>query len=119
MGKGKVDGSRRKKRIGINDTIECPWERKVVQETVQSEVEEESTNDRVVKVETVARRVVYTRSCSTTSSPSSTFNLTPTVSNKRSLTQYPTVKPTQFPSNKPTQFPSNEPSLSKFPTVKP
>jgi len=49
------------------DQPNCYWTRDVVQETVKNVVEEETTEDRIVKIETVSQRVVYRRSCDTKS----------------------------------------------------
>jgi hypothetical protein len=86
-----TEGSSKKKskskRFQMNhsgpDPIDCHWIRDVVQETLDHVVEEESTDDRIVKIETVTQRVVYRRSCQTTTP--SKVNISNMISTRQSF----------------------------------
>jgi len=107
-----LDGNKRNLLYNFPDSPNgCHWKKEVVQETVQSVVEEEGTSERVVMVETVARRVVYTQSCPT--------NLSETkISSTNSKLQF--FFPSWFQNLKSNDIvlpPENEPLLASKETV--
>ena len=90
--KSKSEGSQSKN--AVPDPSDCHWTRDVVQETLENVIEEEATEDTIVKIETISQRVVYRRSCYKSSSR---LNISSIVSTVKSF--FPASIRNVFPNN--------------------